>query len=655
MYWLSTGQFPRAIRASFPYYKKFAPRKLDKLIPNWFREYARLALSIPNMQSSDDTKNSSFSEVKQNIKKAEISFKNGDLSDSLVRWRDLLTRFADDEALSGKAKLMISVINRISDLHQYRRHMRCYSELSNKHSRSGNEIRIVIFTAITDNYDSIKLPEQLNPRFDYVLFTDSPAPDTGIWQIRPITYLHSDKVRSARFIKTHPHVFLNDYDVAIWIDSNIMILGDIYYLVEKFLYSGKSIGAVPHPLRESIYEEVTVCENKGKDENDVMKEQIDKYENKSFLHRDLIESNFLVFDLRNAKTACFLDRWWYEIDRHSRRDQLSLNYALSETGLDWYRLTKRPDSIRNHPDFAFVPHDNGVGPSTKLIEALQATNIDSYEGRSYAEVKQSRLHDQKTRAIDVIVCVHDALDDVQRCLESISRARNDNQHRLIIVDDGSTSLTAEYLNRFSDATPCCELHRNDVAQGYSKAANRGLAAATGELTILLNSDTIVTQNWAEKLSDAIFSTPGVGIVGPLSNAASYQSIPDYQGAGNQTAINALPSDLTPEDMNSNCEHWTAAHILPRVPLIHGFCFGITRPLIEKIGYFDEDNFPRGYGEENDYCFRATDAGFGLVVATHTYIFHAKSKSYAAHKRIPLMKAASRTFRRIHGHFPCQES
>ena len=649
MYWLSTGQFPRAIRASFPYYKKFGPRKLDKLIPNWFREYARLALSIPNMQLSDDTKEPSFSEVKQDIKKAEISFKNGDLSDSLVRWRDLLTQFADDEALSGKAKLMISVINRIFDLHQYRRHMRCYSELSNKHSRSGNEIRIVIFTAITDNYDSIKLPEQLNPRFDYVLFTDSPAPDTGIWQIRPITYLHSDKVRSARFIKTHPHVFLNDYNVAIWIDSNIMILGDIYYIVEKFLYSGKSIGAVPHPLRESIYEEVTVCENKGKDENDVMKEQIDKYKNRSFLHRDLIESNFMVFDLRNDKTACVLDRWWYEIDRHSRRDQLSLNYALSETGVDWYRLTKRPDSIRNHPDFAFVPHDNGVGPSTKLIEALQARNIDPYEGRSYAEVKQSRLHDQKTRAIDVIVCVHDALDDVQRCLESISRARNDNQHRLIIVDDGSTSLTAEYLKRFSDATPYCELHRNDVAQGYSKAANRGLASATGDLTILLNSDTIVTENWAEKLSDAVFSTPGIGIVGPLSNAASYQSIPDYRGVGDQTAINALPSDLTPKDMNSNCEHWTAAHILPRVPLIHGFCFGITRPVIDKIGYFDEDNFPRGYGEENDYCFRATDAGFGLVVATHTYIFHAKSRSYTDHIRIPLMKAASRTFRRIHGH------
>ena len=649
MYWLSTGQFPRAIRAAFPYYKKFAPHNLEKLIPTRFRKYAQLALSLPNIQSPDNSNKISFPEVKRNIQAAEVSFLDGNLSDSLVRWQELLTQFTDDEALSGKAKLMTSVISRLSDMQRYKELISYYSELSAKFRLSGTEMRTVVFTAITDNYDSIKLPERLNHKCDYILFTDSPTTDTGIWQVRPITYLHSDKVRSARFVKTHPHIFLNDYDIAVWIDSNIMILNDIYYIIERFLSSGKNIGAIPHPSRESIYEEITVCISKEKDETDIMKEQIEKYNGKCFSHHDLIESNFMIFDLRDKKLSGFLDSWWREIDCHSRRDQLSLNYALSETGLDWYRLTKRPDSIRNHPDFAFVSHDNGIGPNTKLIDALQAEKIDPYNGPSYAEVKPSRLRDHQTRTVDIIVCVHNALDDVRCCLESISETRNAGRHKLIIVDDGSESPTAEYLNHFSDVMPYCELYRNDVAQGYSKAANRGLAASTGELVILLNSDTIVTHDWVGKLSDAVFSTPGAGIVGPLSNAASYQSIPEYRGSGSQTAINRLASDLTPEDMNLYCERWTTAHILPRVPLIHGFCFCITRQLIDQIGYFDEENFPRGYGEENDYCFRATDAGFGLVVATHTYIFHAKSKSYTDRERVPLMKAASQTFRRIHGH------
>ena len=649
MYWLCTGQFPRAIRAVFPYYRKFGPNKLDKLIPKRFREYAQLALSLPNIRSSENSKKISFSEMKRNIKAAEVTFWDGNLSESLIRWQELLTQFADDEALSGKSKLVISVIGRLSDIQRYKRLINSYSELSAKFRLSGTKIRTVVFTAITDNYDSIKLPERLNHKCDYILFTDSPTTDTGIWQVRPITYLHPDKVRSARFVKTHPHIFLNDYDIAVWIDSNIMILNDIYPIIERFFSSGKYIGAIPHPSRKSVYEEITVCINREKDETDVMKEQMEKYQGKGFSHHDLIESNFMIFDLRDKKLSGFLDSWWREIDCHSRRDQLSLNYALSEAGLDWYQVTKRPDSIRNHPDFAFVPHDNGIGPNTKLIEALHAEKVDPYNGPSYAEVKLSRLRDHQTRTVDIIVCVHNALDDVRCCLESISKTRNASLHKLIIVDDGSGNPTEKYLNHFSDVMPYCELYRNDVAQGYSKAANRGLAASTGELMILLNSDTIATHDWVEKLSDAVFSTPGAGIVGPLSNAASYQSIPEYRGSGGQTAINRLASDLTPEDMNLYCERWTRAHILPRVPLIHGFCFCITRQVIDQIGYFDETNFPKGYGEENDYCFRAADAGFGLVVATHTYIFHAKSRSYTDRERISLMKAASQTFRRIHGH------
>src|SRR5690606_36422617 len=117
------------------------------------------------------------------------------------------------------------------------------------------------------------------------------------------------------------------------------------------------------------------------------------------------------------------------------------------------------------------------------------------------------------------------------------------------------------------------LYRSDTRRGYTKAANQGLAASTGEFVILLNSDTIVTNGWAEKLADAAFSLPGVGIVGPLSNAASHQSIPEHRSSLNQTAINELPPGYSADDMNRLCEKWTVVDVLPRVPLVHGFCFG----------------------------------------------------------------------------------
>ena len=101
-------------------------------------------------------------------------------------------------------------------------------------------------------------------------------------------------------------------------------------------------------------------------------------------------------------------------------------------------------------------------------------------------------------------------------------------------------------------------------------------------------------------------------------------------------------------MNRHCEAWTFAGILPRVSLVHGFCIGIHRAVLDRIGFFDVENFPRGYGEEDDFCLRAGAAGFGLVIATHTFVFHAKSKSFEDEERIRLMHQGPATLARLHG-------
>ena len=582
--------------------------------------------------------------TRERIKQAEDALRLGDYSPALSLGPDFEREIARFDALLGPSKLIASLARRLSNLDAYREQVQEYTAA--KGAKPAN--RMVIYTAIIGDYDCIKMPETLNPNFDYIVFTDSPASETGVWSIRPIPYFHADTTRAARFVKTHPHVLLGDYDIAVWVDSNIMLLNDIEHFVDGLLSTGKAVGAIPHPQRASIYEEIVACSQRKKDNIEVMQEQIDKYKGESFEHTDLIESNFMVFDLRHKNIRLFLEYWWSEIDRHSKRDQLSLNYSLHKARVPWHPLTAPPTSIRNHEDFALVPHDQGVGPSVELVRALRLGTIDPYQGPAYSHVKAERVHAQKERKVDVVVCIHNALEDVRACLDSVLTTRNPERHKLIFLDDGSDVATADFLASVSDETPNCDLYRNEVAQGYTRAANRGLAESTGELVVLLNSDTIVTDRWVEKLCDAVFTTPGAGIVGPLSNAASRQSIPEYRSTENQTAINPLPPGHTPDDMNAHCEEWTVEHILPLSPLVHGFCFGITRDVLDRIGLLDEVNFPRGYGEEDDYCFRATDAGFLLVLATHTYIHHAKSRSYTDDIRIPIAKASSRRLQKLHG-------
>lgn len=92
------------------------------------------------------------------------------------------------------------------------------------------------------------------------------------------------------------------------------------------------------------------------------------------------------------------------------------------------------------------------------------------------------------------------------------------------MDDGSCDDTRAYLREFC-AEQFATLLRNETAMGYTFAANQGMRASSAGYVILLNSDTIVTLGWLEKMVACAESDPKVGLVGPLSNTASWQSVP----------------------------------------------------------------------------------------------------------------------------------
>jgi GT2 family glycosyltransferase/glycosyltransferase involved in cell wall biosynthesis/SAM-dependent methyltransferase len=315
-----------------------------------------------------------------------------------------------------------------------------------------------------------------------------------------------------------------------------------------------------------------------------------------------------------------------------REPQAALPHVQALCGRSVLARMSKEAKRRAKGSFAPAAFEAHIG---ELVNnTIRQTGLDE---RSYAEIRDEHVATYLDVAIDIVVCIHNALDDVKGCLSSVAKHIGP-KHRLILIDDGSEGRTKNYLEDFCAIRPFTTLNRNEVAQGYTKAANKGLRLSTGDLIILLNSDTVVTPFWAEKMADAIFSTHGAGIVGPLSNAAGYQSLPSVLATKSQTAVNSLPPGYSIEDMNVWCEAHSSARV-PCVPLVHGFCFGVTRQAWNTLGEFDEAAFPEGYGEENDYCFRAVNAGFGLVVATHTYVFHAKSRSYTKERRHALSEAA----------------
>lgn len=246
--------------------------------------------------------------------------------------------------------------------------------------------------------------------------------------------------------------------------------------------------------------------------------------------------------------------------------------------------------------------------------------------------------------VDIIVCVHNALDDVKRCLESVHR-HTQAPYTLVIVDDGSDAPTRDFLAAHA-GQPGAVLLRNESAQGYTLAANQGMRRSTAPYLVLLNSDTIVSRDWLDRMVMCAESDPMIGIVGPLSNTASWQSIPEIARNGDWSD-NPLPAGMDIADM-AQWTAQTASQSYPRLNFLNGFCLLIKRALIERIGLFDEEVFGKGFGEENDYCLRAGQAGFGLAVADDVYVHHAQSRSYSNERRRLLVKASDEALLRKHG-------
>ena len=165
-----------------------------------------------------------------------------------------------------------------------------------------------------------------------------------------------------------------------------------------------------------------------------------------------------------------------------------------------------------------------------------------------------------------------------------------------------------------------------------------MSASSGDV-VLLNSDTIVTPRWLEKLIDASLSSGDIGTVTPLSNNATLCSVP------RPFEENLIPTGFDVESFAALVEG-VSMRAYPRLPTGVGVCLFVRRALLDDIGGFDAERFGRGYGEENDFCMRALARGWLHIADDATFIAHAGHRSFGS-SRAALQRAAARTLARLH--------
>jgi hypothetical protein len=223
--------------------------------------------------------------------------------------------------------------------------------------REGRPGRIAVVTAIMGSFDTLLIPDVLEPDVDYFCFSDSPIDGYGVFRILEPPYRHDDRRRMARYVKTHLPTLLPGYDFLIWVDANVWIRQPIANLVAATEASGRPMGAIAHPLRSSYVNEWLTVKNDNLDDAGLMDRQVARYRAVPGLNKDrLIETNVMVLDARDSRIKTFAETWWSEIDNFSVRDQLSVNYAVRMAKLDWHPILEVGWSVRDTPGFGMFIH-----------------------------------------------------------------------------------------------------------------------------------------------------------------------------------------------------------------------------------------------------------------------------------------------------------
>jgi GT2 family glycosyltransferase/glycosyltransferase involved in cell wall biosynthesis len=244
----------------------------------------------------------------------------------------------------------------------------------------------------------------------------------------------------------------------------------------------------------------------------------------------------------------------------------------------------------------------------------------------------SRLTAEANPSVSVIIPICNAADALKECLESVVR-NTTYPIRLILIDDASTDPRIDDILRSFTTSSCVTVCRHSTNIGYTGLINEGLRHAETDDVVLLNSDTLVGPRWLENLRFAAYSDHAIATVTPFSNNAGAFSAPDPHVSSD------LPADQS-FDRLARFVSQESGSLLPEVPTASGFCMYVKRSCIDEIGVFDADSFPRGYGEENDFCLRSLRAGWRHVVDDRTFVFHHRSASFGDQERAQLSERAT---------------
>jgi GT2 family glycosyltransferase/glycosyltransferase involved in cell wall biosynthesis len=233
---------------------------------------------------------------------------------------------------------------------------------------------------------------------------------------------------------------------------------------------------------------------------------------------------------------------------------------------------------------------------------------------TYERILGRRAPRPAARRCSIIIPVFNRLELTRQCLDELFRTTPLNGVDVIVIDNGSSDGSSEYLRSLGNRI---RLIQNETNLGFASACNQGARATDADVLVFLNNDTIPQPGWLDPLLEEAEQHADVGVVGSkllyphgaIQHAGVAFARPDgvpyhiYQGG---------PSD-----------HPGAGH-RRELRAVTGACMLVRRALFESLGGFDE-GFRNGF-EDIDLCLKVRRAGAKVIYQPSSVVVHLEEQT-----------------------------
>lgn len=222
----------------------------------------------------------------------------------------------------------------------------------------------------------------------------------------------------------------------------------------------------------------------------------------------------------------------------------------------------------------------------------------------------------KTLQASIIIASYDRANYLAMCLEALAVQTADRTtFEILIIDNCSTDNTSEVIRGFIESFPEMQVrYLFETEQGASRARNRGIRLANGELLCFLDDDTIASPDWLVNIVRG-FADPSVGCVGG-------PAILDFQG---RTVPPWLRGDLKGLLSGYGLRYCEPTEIT-RVAEYPFLCnMAIRKTVLDSVGLLRTDLGPTGnnlvVGEETELTERIRQAGWKVMYLPEARVLH----------------------------------